>query len=303
VRILFVTATRIGDAVLSTALLGHLLREHPAARITVACGPAASGVFARMPGLERLIVVEKKPWSLHWPLLWVQVAFGWWDLVVDLRASALAWLVPARRRAVGKGGRRPGHRLAHIGEVLGLSPPPLPVAWTAPADEARAASLLPGGPWLVLGPSANWAEKVWPADRFVAVARALTAPGGVLEGARIAVLAGPGAAERAMAAPVLSALDAVDLVGTLTLPEVAAVLRRAALYLGNDSGLMHLACAAGAPVVGLFGQSDAREYGPTGPRSVAVSADGEPFRTTMTALPVERVVAAAETLLRAKVAA
>jgi ADP-heptose:LPS heptosyltransferase len=297
VRILFVTATRIGDAVLSTALIGHLLREHPTARITVACGPAAAGVFARMPGLERLIVVEKKPWSLHWALLWAQVAFGWWDLVVDLRASALAWLVPTRRRAIGKGGRRPGHRLTHIGEVLGLSSPPLPIAWTAPADEARAADLLPGGPWLVLGPSANWAEKVWPADRFVAAARALTAAGGALEGARIAVLAGPGETERAMAAPVVAALDAVDLVGRLSLPEVAAVLRRAALYLGNDSGLMHLAAAAGAPVVGLFGQSDAREYGPTGPRAVAVSADGEPFRTTMTALPVERVVTAAETLL------
>jgi heptosyltransferase-3 len=211
--------------------------------------------------------------------------------------------VPARRRAVGKGGRRPGHRLAHLGEVLGLSPPPLPVAWTAPEDEARAAALLPGGPWLVLGPTANWAEKVWPAGRFVEVARALTAPGGALAGARIAVLGGPGAGERAMAAPVLEALGALDLVGTLSLPEVAAVLRRAALYVGNDSGLMHLAAAAGAPVVGLFGQSDAREYGPTGPRAVAVSADGEPFRTTMTALPVDRVVAAAEALLHTKVAA
>jgi ADP-heptose:LPS heptosyltransferase len=60
---------------------------------------------------------------------------------------------------------------------------------------------------------------------------------------------------------------------------------------------MHLAAAAGAPVVGLFGQSDAREYGPVGPRSVAVSADGEPFHTSMTRLPVERVVAAAEGLL------
>lgn len=302
-RILFVTATRIGDAVLSTALLGHLLRTHPAARITVACGPAAAGVFARMPGLDRLILVEKRPWSLHWLKLWAQVAFTRWDLVVDLRASALAWLVPARRRAVGKGGRRPGHRLAHIGEVLGLAPPPLPVAWTAPEDEARAAALLPGGPWLVLGPTANWSEKVWPAERFVAAARALTGPGGALDGARIAVLGGPGEAERAMAAPVLQALAAEDLVGRLALPEVAAVLRRAALYLGNDSGLMHLACAAGAPVVGLFGQSDAREYGPTGPRAVAVSADGEPFRTTMTALPVDRVIAAAETLLRARVAA
>ena len=303
VRILFVTATRIGDAVLSTALLGHLLREYPGARVTVACGPAAAGIFARMPGLERLIVLEKKPWSLHWLKLWLQVAFTWWDLVVDLRASALAWLVPARRRAIGKGGRRPGHRLVHIGEVLGLSPPPLPVAWTAPEDEARAAALMQGGPWLVLGPSANWAEKVWPADRFIAAAQVLTAPGAALAGARIAVLGGPGAAERAMAAPVVEALGALDLVGTLSLPEVAAVLRRAALYVGNDSGLMHLAAAAGTPVVGLFGQSDAREYGPTGPLAVAVSADGEPFRTSMTALPVERVVTASEALLRGKVAA
>jgi ADP-heptose:LPS heptosyltransferase len=107
-----------------------------------------------------------------------------------------------------------------------------------------------------------------------------------------------------MAEPVLAALPgAVDLVGTLSLPEVAAVLRRAALYLGNDSGLMHLAGAAGAPVVGLFGQSDAREYGPAGPRAVAVSADGEPFRTSMAALPVARVLAAAEGLLRETVAA
>jgi ADP-heptose:LPS heptosyltransferase len=303
-RVLFVTATRIGDAVLSTALLGHLLRSHPQARFTIACGPAAAGVFARMPRLERLIVVAKRRWSLHWPLLWAQVAFTRWDLVVDLRASALAWMVPARRRAVGRGGRRAGHRLTHIGAVLGLDPPPLPVAWTAPEDEARAAALLPGGPWLVLGPTANWQQKVWPAERFVAVAQALTAPGGALAGARIAVLGGPGAAERAMAAPVLAALPgAVDLVGRLSLPEVAAVLRRAALYLGNDSGLMHLAGAAGAPVVGLFGQSDAREYGPAGPRAVAVSADGEPFRTRMTALPVERVVAAAEGLLRETVAA
>jgi ADP-heptose:LPS heptosyltransferase len=303
-RILFVTATRIGDAVLSTALLGHLLRAHPAARITVACGPAAAGVFARMPGLDRLIVVEKQRFSLHWLGLWAQVAFTRWDLVVDLRASALAWMVPARRRAVGKGGRRPGHRLTHIGAVLGLSPPPLPVAWTAPEDEARAAALLPGGPWLVLGPTANWSQKVWPAERFVAVAQALTAPGAALAGARIAILGGPGATERAMAAPVLAALPgAVDLVGTLSLPEVAAVLRRAALYLGNDSGLMHLAAAAGAPVVGLFGQSDAREYGPVGPRSVAVSADGEPFRTSMERLPVERVVAAAEALLAQRVPA
>ncbi|NGM20657.1 glycosyltransferase family 9 protein [Roseomonas stagni] len=297
-RILFVTSTRIGDAVLSTGLLDHLLRAHPGARVTVACGPAAEGVFARMPGLERLIVLRKRRWSAHWLDLWRQVAFTAWDLVIDLRASALAWMVPARRRATAKGGRRPGHRLAHLGALLGLAPPPLPVAWTAPADEAKAAALLPGGPWLVLGPTANWEKKVWPAERFIQVAQALTAPGGSLEGARIAILGGPGAGERAMAAPVLEALPgALDLVGTLSLPEVAAVLKRAALFIGNDSGLMHLSAAAGTRTIGLFGRSSAAEYGPAGPRALAVEADGPPYESPMTDLPAPRVLDAAQRLL------
>lgn len=297
-RILFVTSTRLGDAVLSTGLLDHLLRAHPEARFTIACGPVARGVFAPMPRLEGLIEVRKRRFSLHWLLLWAQVVGTRWDLVVDLRASALAWMVPARRRAIGKGGRRAGHRLGHLGAVLGLDPPPLPVAWTTPEQEAQAAALLDGGRWLVLGPTANWAGKVWPADRFVATARALTAPGAVLEGARIAVIAGPGPVERAMAAPVLEALpSALDLIGNLDVPTSAAVLRRAALYIGNDSGLMHLGAAAGAPVVGVFGTTDAREYAPAGPRAVAVSADGPQGATPMDRLDPEAVVRAATRLL------
>jgi ADP-heptose:LPS heptosyltransferase len=298
VRLLFVTSTRIGDAVLSTALLDHLLRTHPGLAVTVACGPAAVGVFARMPGLARVIPVAKRRLSLHWLSLWRQVAFTRWDLVVDLRASALAFLVPARRRVVGRGGRRAGHRLDHLAALLGLDPAPLPVAWTAPEDRARAESLLPGGPWLVLGPTANWARKVWPAARFVAVAQALTGPGGAMAGARIAVIGGPGAMEAAMAAPVLAALPgAVDLVGRLTLPEAAAVLGRASLYLGNDSGLMHLAAAAGAPTLGLFAQSDSLEYGPRGRRVASVQAPGAPFTVEMDAIPTGRVIAAAAALL------
>ena len=297
-RILFVTSTRLGDAVLSTGLLDHLLRTYPEARFTVACGPVATGVFAHMPQLERLIVVRKRALSLHWLGLLSQVIGTRWDLVVDLRASALAWMVPARRRAVGKGGRRPGHRIGHIGAVLGLDPPPLPVAWTTPAQEAAAATLMPGGPWLVLGPTANWAGKVWPAERFVTVAEALTAPGGALAGARIAIVGGPGEAERAAAAPVLAALPgALDLVGRFDVPGTAAVLRRAALYVGNDSGPMHLAAAAGAPVVGVFGPTDAREYGPAGPRAVAVCAEGPQGQAPMEALAPAPVIAAAERLL------
>jgi ADP-heptose:LPS heptosyltransferase len=272
-RILFVTSSRVGDAVLSTGLLDHLIRAHPESRITVACGPAAEGVFSRMPNLERIFLLEKQPYGRHWLGLWAATAGTVWDLVVDIRASALSWLVPTRRRAVMR--KRPGHKTAQLAAVLRLDPPPLPVAWTAPEDRARAAALLPpGAPLIALAPTANWDGKLWPPERFSALFRALAA--GALPGARAAVFAGPGARERALAAPVLAALpDAIDLVGALTLPEAAACLARCALFIGNDSGLMHLAAAAGTPTLGLFGPTSAAEYSPAGRRAaVAVSRSG-----------------------------
>lgn len=315
-RILFVTSTRIGDAVLSTGLLDHLLRAYPEARFTIACGPVAEGVFARMPRREETIVLAKRSLSLHWLELWRRVAGRRWDLVVDLRGSALAWTLRAGNRAVMRGGRRPGHRLGHIAEVLALNPPPMPVAWTAPEDEARADSLLrlapaplPGqasvlAPILALGPTANWSGKIWPWERFEALARRLSAPDGLLPGARIVVLGGPGEVERAIAAPLLDALrdhpgGVTDLLGQLSLPEAAAVLRRAALFVGNDSGLMHLSAAAGTPTLGLFGPTPADEYAPAGRAARAViAADG-----SMAGLSVAQVAEAAGQLLPARLAA
>src|SRR5262249_17727274 len=102
-NILFVTATRIGDAALSPGLLSHLVETRPGARLTIAAGPLAAPLFEGVPGLARLIAVEKRSFSLHWPLLWAKVAAQRWDLVVDLRGSALAWLLSSReRRSAGR---------------------------------------------------------------------------------------------------------------------------------------------------------------------------------------------------------
>ena len=290
-RILFVTSNRLGDAVLSTGLLDHLTRAHPDARITIACGPVAEGVFARMPHRERTIVLDKRPYSLHWLPLWASAATTVWDLVVDIRGSALAWIVPARRRAVMR--RRPGHKVVQLAAILGLDPPPLPVAWTAPQDRARATALLPADrPVIALGPTANWPPKIWPAERFAALFHALAR--GPLAAAVPAVFAGPGEAEAALAAPLLQALPgSIDLVGRLSLPEVAACLAHSALFVGNDSGLMHLAAAAGAPTLGLFGPTPAQEYAPSGPHAaVAVAASGR-----MQDLTVEAAMRAASELI------
>ena len=264
-RILFVTSNRLGDAILSSGLLDHLIRTHPDARFTVVCGPVAAGVFARMPGLERIVALEKRQMGAHWLPLWASVATTWWDLVVDIRGSALSWLVPTRRRAVMR--RSAGHKTDQLAAVLNLNPPPLPVVWTAAEDRAKAAVLLPAGrPVIALAPTANWLPKIWPADRFVAVFQALSGGNAVA-----AVIAGPGDTERAMAAPLLAALPgSIDLVGCLSLPEIAACLARVSLFVGNDSGLMHLAAASGAPTIGLFGPTNAAEYGPAGPHARAV---------------------------------
>ncbi|HWB48448.1 MAG TPA: glycosyltransferase family 9 protein [Stellaceae bacterium] len=309
-HILFVTATRIGDAVLSTGLLGHLLERHRGARVTIAAGPDAAPLFEAVPGLERLIAVAKRPHQLHWVALYRAVAGRRWSLVVDLRGSALAYLLWARERRVMAKGDRRRHRVEQLGEVFNLPVPPAPRLWTAERHDAAAAGLVPpGGPVLAIGPAANWRGKTWAAERFAALALRLTGPRGPFAGARVAVFAA--AHERAQAEPLLAALPAarrIDLVGKVDLLTAAAALRRCRLFIGNDTGIMHLAAAAGTPTLGLFGPSPPQQYAPWGAHTAVVttavpfedlvSAPGYDYRTT-SSLMDSLSVDAAETAARA----
>jgi heptosyltransferase III len=180
-KILFVTATRIGDAVLSTGLLGHLIERYPGARLTIAAGPLAAPLFATVPGLQRLIAVAKRPHGLHWLELYRRTAAARWDLVVDLRGSALAYLLWARERRVMAKGDAGEHRVRQLARLFALDPPPAPRLWLARTHAERAAELLPpGGPVLAIGPAANWRGKEWRRERFAELALRLTAPGGIL---------------------------------------------------------------------------------------------------------------------------
>ncbi|WP_413206297.1 glycosyltransferase family 9 protein [Rhodospirillum sp. A1_3_36] len=272
-KLLFITSTRIGDAVLSTGLLDHIIRSTQGVRVTVACGPAAAGLFEAVPGLERLHVLRKGPWARHWRGLWRACVTTRWDVIVDLRMSAVSWLVSAKRRHVYRAAGSREHKVVQMARVLGVSPPPAPRIWLGADNQARAESVLPprGTPLLALGPVANWVTKTWPAGHFVELARRLTAPGGPLPGAPIVLLGGPG--EREAIPPLraaLSDLTVLDLVGEGSLLDAQAVLERCALFVGNDSGLMHMAAASGIPTLGLFGPSPDHLYGPWGPKTALV---------------------------------
>lgn len=282
-RILFISATRIGDAVLSTGLLNHLLQQNPGAKVTVACGPVAAPLFKGVPGLQRILVLKKKKYSLHWLSFWTSTVSRYWDWVIDLRNAPLSYLLASRNtRHLGKAGRAEDedHRVVRFARVLGMEDtPPSPTLWTLPDHDAKAKELIPdGGPVLALGPTANWGPKRWLPENFVELAKRLTVEDGILPGARIAVFGAE--TEKHLAEPVLNALPkdrTINLVGGPDLLEVYACFKRSSLYIGNDSGLTHMAAAADIPVLGLFGPTKPHLYRPWGTKT-AIATTGIPFQ-------------------------
>jgi heptosyltransferase-3 len=313
-RLLFITATRVGDAVLTTGLLSRLIADHPGVRVTVACGPVAQSLFAAVPGLERVIVMTKRRYVRHWLALWRQVVGTRWDIVVDLRGSATSLTLWAGRRYIWRRVGLAEARVAQLGRFMGYEPAPSPHLWIAEANHQEALALIPPGPpVLALAPIANWTGKQWRAERFAGVVQELTAPGAMLAGARIAIFGAPHEHDQANELRGLLAALApgrvIDVMHSGDLLTVAAALGRCQFFIGNDSGLMHIAAAMGVPTIGLFGPSNEIAYGPWGEFAKAVRADeaynillarGLADRAACPALldtlPISRVVDAAKAL-------
>jgi ADP-heptose:LPS heptosyltransferase len=315
-RVLFITGGSIGDTVLTSGALRRFVECEPEASFTVAAGPVAVSLFVDTPRLEETIAIVKKRWALHWLDLWRRARGRRWKAVIDMRGSGLAYALRADRRFVYRPTRPPPgapplHKALEAARTIGaLVSPPSPFLYTSAAREARADELVgPGGPVLAVAPAATWPPKTWPGERFAEAAAELIGPAGPLAGGRALLTGGPSDGE--FFEPIRAALPPsrlIDLVG-LDLLTTYACLKRARLFIGNDSGLMHLSAAAGAPTLGLFGPSDDRLYRPWGPRAAFVRGARSPgddetwsqiggFQATeMTDLSVASVVRAARDLV------
>ncbi|HEV2532593.1 glycosyltransferase family 9 protein [Phenylobacterium sp.] len=267
--ILFITATRIGDAVLSSGLIKRLHDEIPQASFTIVAGPVAAPLFMEVPNLDEVIVFAKAKDGRHWFDLWRKVRKRRWGLVVDMRGSGVSRFLSAKRRAIY---HRPAgpvtHKVLEAARVLRIEDDPAPPhIFTSPSIEAYADELTAGtGPILALAPAANWVGKTWPLERFSQVAiRLLRNRGAALENGRLMVLGGRGEANLGRdLKEVVQRGKLIDIAGKVDLLTAYACLKRARLFIGNDSGTMHLAAAAGIPTLGLFGPSDERHYAPWG---------------------------------------
>jgi ADP-heptose:LPS heptosyltransferase len=313
--ILFITSNRIGDAVLSSGLLKRLSDEIPNARFTVVAGPVAAPLFEELPTLDRIITLPKAKDGSHWFDLWRQVRRTRWGLVVDLRGSGLSRFISTRRRAIWrKIAGPPVHKVVEAARILKIEDDPAaPYIFISPETEARAEELTAGfGPILALAPAANWLGKTWPIERFSRVAMRLLDPQGPMKGGRLMVLGGSEDAKLARGMrDIVMRNQFINLTEDTDLLTAFACLKRARLFIGNDSGTMHLAAAAGIPTLGLFGPSDEQLYAPwgtntrvaRGPRSYeqirAVDPSFGQALCHMMDLTVETVGAAAEDLLAA----
>lgn len=133
--------------------------------------------------------------------------------------------------------------------------PPLPVDCAA---EARVLNMLPSSdPLVLLYPGAGWGAKRWPVERYGAVASALKA-----QGYAVVVNRAPG--EEQLADDVVRASGNAAVAMTTDLAELIAMTRRSVLAIGGDTGPVHLACALGKPVVGIYGPTDPARNGPWG---------------------------------------
>jgi lipopolysaccharide heptosyltransferase III len=268
--ILFITSTRIGDAILSTGILAWLHEQYPEDGITIACGGPASKVFGEVPNLEGLHIIKKQPNHGHWWKLWRAMAPRKWRVVVDLRRSAMPWLLLAGKRYSVPKDRTGRHRVELNASMFGL-PSLAPKIWTVPEHRATAEKLLAGAKNpIALAVGANWAGKTWPADRFAELADRIRQMKAFAPGAEIVLVGGPD--EREAGATLLEKQDGgrvIDAFG-LDILSTYELLKRCRLMVANDSAMMHLAAASGIPTIGLFGPTKDQHYRPWGENGFVV---------------------------------
>ncbi len=294
-RILIVRLSAIGDVIHGMPIACALRERFPRALLVWVVEERAAELLQGHEALDELIVLPRG-WLRRPRLVWQlrrRLRAARFDLALEAqgltKAAAAAWLSGAKRR-IGFGGqwgrelspwlntelvdasdRHAVLRNLALLEPLGISAPA--VRFQVPqraADRETAAALLGqlglGEAFAMITVGAGWPSKLWPPERFAAVAAELgdawTLPSLVVWGneeeSRRAEQVVAGSQGHARLAP------------KMTLSQLAALARRARIFLGSDTGPLHLAAAVGTPCVGLYGPWPAEKHGPFGPQHVVV---------------------------------
>ena len=287
-NILIIKLRYIGDVLLATPTLRAIKEVRPDVRVTMIVNRGTEDVLSGNPDIDEILVLDKGSLAAQWRLI-VELRRRRFDTVIDLtdgdRSAFLSWISGASIR-VGfndehrwrgicysavvppQSGMR--HRidrdlaaLKPLGIHARETPPRL---WLTGEDDAAADQLLDrlgirrDQSIMIVQPGARYWFKAWPAERFAELADRLASDYGCQ------VLIGGSRDEEALVQRIQATARTrpVSIAGQTTLKQFAAIAKRAALFVGNDSGAMHIVAAVGTPMVALFGPSNPDEWGPRG---------------------------------------
>lgn len=294
-RILIVRLSAIGDVIHGMPVLCALRERFPHAHISWVAERLGAKLLEGHKALDELIVVPrgwlKKPaevWRLRKKLRAIRP-----QVTIDMQGlakSAIAARLSGCRRRIGFGDEKGRELSTWLNTELVVAPdthvidanlrllgpldihqpevrfdlPELPMAALAADRTIHQFGFQDG--FAIINPGAGWPSKLWPAERFGAVAKYL---GEHWRMHSLVVWAGD--KEKADAATIVAHSGGQARIAPPTnLPELAAVTRRGQLFVGSDTGPMHLAVAVGVPSVGLFGPMPAERNGPYGCKHISI---------------------------------
>lgn len=313
-KILVFTLSNIGDVILNTPVISLLRENFPASSISVLVGPKAASIFTGSHTVNEVIAFDKHASWFRKIALVFQLRKKKFDLVIDLRNTAIAFLIGAKYSTSFFVDRTAASmRDRHLDRVRFL----IPVEeknnrfdfysetekksafqkFKAQSDSSN------GNDYIVIAPGAGGSLKRWTIDGFSEVMNYF------LEKNKNVVLLGWDL-ERELGAELerKASRPVINLIGSLSLRESAAVISNASLVIVNDSAVMHLAHELNRPTVSIFGPTDHKKYGQTGNnrRMIRLDLECSPCevaqcrlerRICLDDLPAHSVIEASEELL------
>ena len=294
-KLLVIKPAAYGDIIFASAAIAALRRGYPHAELTLGVSKFFTDLAAGVPGVDRVLDLGAFGTPGRFGILDVwrtarRLRAERFDLAVVLdrspKVTVAPWLAGITHRAgIDSGGRgfaltvrvrwdRPTHEvdlMLDVVRALGLPVDDPHLAYEPSDEQQRYADRLlqewdltgeapvvivhPGG---AANPGMVMASKRWPAQRFAELADRLVEEAG----ARLVIVGHGADAPVARQMRVAMKQPAVDLVGQCSIGQLAGLLQRADLYVGNDSLPLHLAVAMRTPVVGIFGPTDPAINGP-----------------------------------------
>lgn len=270
-NILVITLSNIGDVVLTAPVMDILLRDFPAAKLSLIVGAKAASLFEGNPRIERNHIFDKKLdfWQrIQWTLSLRRYHY---DLVVDLRNSMIGYFLFPRWMMSPASWVNPKihYKERHLSRLRMLydyiSHPISSLLAIAPSqsDEICVDQLLKffldaRGDFVVIAPNASNLSKAWSREEFIKLSN------NIVDKYSLKIVLIGAAVDREKNEYIVShcRVPILNLVGKTNLIQTAALIRRAKILVTNDSGPMHLASYFNKPIIALFGPTDPSLYGP-----------------------------------------